>query len=53
MLVNEINQGKIVDIEVKMAQDRVLMSAKLFKLNECDTHFSMIIIGHFSIPDSP
>lgn len=52
MLVNEINQGKIVDIEVKMAQDRALMSSKLYKLNECDTDSSMTIIEHFIIPDS-
>lgn len=32
MEVNEIKQGKIVDIEMKMAQDRALKSSKMYKL---------------------
>ena len=52
MEVNEIKQGKTVDIEMKMAQDRALKSSKMYKLIKCDNDSLMPIMGHFSIPDS-
>lgn len=47
MEVNEIKQGKIVDIEMKMAQDRALKSSKMYKLIKCDNDSLMPIMGHF------